>query len=66
MTELQQTKDKVLELINTNKQTPSAEYYFCWDSTKYGVDNPSGKGVKKVKAGYSPKNLKDLIFLPIL
>lgn len=42
-----------------------AEYYYCWHK-KHGVDNEKAIGVKKVKAGYSPKNIDDLIFLPIL
>lgn len=56
----------VLELLKENKEQPIFDYYYCWDSTKYGIDNDNCEGIEIVPAGYSPHNLKDLIFLPVI
>jgi hypothetical protein len=65
-TKIQEAKNIIEDFNLEGYEVPDTDFYYCWDSTKYGIDNLEEKGIKKVKAGYSPKNLKDLIFLPIV
>lgn len=64
--EVQKSKDYVLELKNKGEKEPLFKFYYCWDKTKHGIDNENCLGIEIVPAGHSPKNLKDLIFLPVL
>ena len=70
MSKIQEIKNKANKLLKEKQYKQlNTEYYYCWDQTKYGLENLPEKGIKKVKAGYLinyPDKLKNFVFLPIL